>query len=209
MAVVTRITGDLYVSGSITRGGSGPSIARTDLTQENLAPYKIPLTDFRVWDAMATVLPGTSATDDLALIGGTFGTNSPTIQTSDLKNAGATTRYARVLFNIPHEYVAGQTVTIRVHGGMKTTVASASATVDVECYLSDDEEGISADLCTTAAQSINSLTDADLDFAITSTSIAPGDTLDIRIAVAVNDSATGTAVIGQIGAVTVLLDVCG
>jgi hypothetical protein len=208
MAVVSRVMGDLYVAGNITRTGTGPAMARTDLTQENLAVHKINLTDFRVHDAMQTVLPGTGASDDLALIGTAFGTSSPTIQTGDVKNA-TTTRYARCMFNVPHTYVAGETVIVRVHGGMKTTVASASATVDVECYLSDDEEGISADLCATSAISINSLTDADADFTITATTIAPGDTLDIRIAVAVTDSLTGTAVIGQIGAVSVLLDVKG
>jgi hypothetical protein len=208
MAVVSRVIGDLYVTGNITRAGTGPLIARTDLTQENLARYPIALDRFRVWDAMATNLPGTAATDDLAFIHGTFGTNSPTIQTGDFKTT-TITRYARVTFNVPHEYVDGETVTIRVHGGMKTTVASSACTVDIECYLSDDEEGISADLCTTAAQSINSLTDADLSFAITSTAIQAGDTLDIRMTIAGTDVATGTAVIGQVGKVEVLLDVKG
>lgn len=209
MAIVQRVTGDLYVAGNITRTGTGPSMARTDLTQENLARHPIPFVDWRVWDAMQTNLPGTGATDDLALVGGTFATASPTIQTGDLKAAGATTRYARCTFDVPHEYVAGETITIRAHAGMKTTVADTSATIDFQVYLSDDEEGISADLCTTAAQSMNSLTDADLDFQITATSVAPGDTLDIRMAITVTDAATGTAVIGQVGKVEVLLDVRG
>lgn len=208
MSVVARYTGDLFVAGNIVCTGDGPAVARTDLTQENLVVHKIDLDRFRVWDAMATNLPGTAAADDLGFIGGTFGTNSPTIQTGDLKNT-TTTRYARVTFNIPHTYVDGETVVVRIHGGMKTTVASASTTVDVECYMSDDEEGISADLCATALQSINSLTDADVDFTITATTIEAGKTLDIRLTVTVTDSLTATAVIGQIGAVSVLLDVKG
>jgi hypothetical protein len=209
MSVVNRIMGDLYVAGNITRTGTGPAMARTDLTQENLARFKIKPTDWRTWDAMATNLPGTAATDDLALITGTLGTHSPTIQTGDLKAAGATTRYAACTFEVPHTYVAGETVTIRAHAGMKTTVADNSATVDFQVYLSDDEEGVSADLCTTNAQDINDTVDADFDFQITSTSVQPGDTLQIRMAVAVNDAATGTAVIGQVGGVEVLLDVKG
>jgi hypothetical protein len=114
-----------------------------------------------------------------------------------------------VTFNVPHEYVAGETITVRAHAGMKTTVADVSATIDFQVYLSDDEEGISADLCTTAAQSINSLVDANFDFQITATSVEPGDTLDIRVAVATNDAATATAVIGQVGKIEVLLDVKG
>lgn len=208
MAVVARYTGDIHVAGDIVCTGSGPAVAREDLTQENLAVHKIPLDRFRVWDAMATNLPGTAAADDLAFIHGTFGTASPTIQTGDVKNT-TTTRYARVTFNVPYTYVDGETVVIRIHGGMKTTVASASAVVDVECYMSNDEEGISADLCATSAISINSLTDVDADFTITSTTIEAGKTLDIRLTVTVTDSLTATAVIGQVGAVSVLLDVRG
>jgi hypothetical protein len=209
MAIVTRHTGDLYVVGNITCTGTGPAVARTGLTQENLARHPIDLDRWRVWDAMATNLPGTGAADDLAFIHGTFATASPTIQTGDVKAAGAVTRYARVTFNVPHEYVAGETITVRAHAGMKTTVADVSATIDFQVYLSDDEEGISADLCTTAAQSINSLVDANFDFQITATSVEPGDTLDIRVAVATNDAATATAVIGQVGKIEVLLDVKG
>lgn len=209
MAIAQKVTGDLLVVGNITCTGTGPAVARTNLTQENLARHKIPFVDWRVWDAMQTNLPGTGATDDLAFIGGTLGTASPTIQTGDVKAAGAVTRYARCTFNVPHEYVAGETITVRAHAGMKTTVADVSATVDFQVYLSDDEEGIGADLCTTAAQSINSLTDANFDFQITATSVEPGDTLDIRMAVATNDAASATAVIGQVGSVEVLLDVKG
>ncbi len=207
MSTVTRITGDLYVAGNIIRTGEGPTLLRTDLTQESLARFKINPTAWRTWDAMATNLPGTAANDDLALVTGTLGTHSPTLQTGDLKTAGATTRYAACTFEVPYTYVAGETITVRAHAGMKTTVADTSATIDFQVYLSDDEEGVSADLCTTAAQSINSLTDGDKDFQITAASVGPGDTLHIRVAITVTDGATGTAVIGMMGGCEVLLDV--
>lgn len=199
----------VIIKGNLTVQGTKPAYERTDLTQENNARFKIQPTEWRVWNAMQTVLPGTSASDDLGLYGGTFGTGSPSIQTYDLKNAGATTCYARCTFQLPYNYVAGQSVTIRAHAGMLTTVASATATIDFEVYRSDDEAGIGSDLCTTAATTINSLTLADKDFTITPASLLPGDTLDIRMAVAINDSATGTAVIGIVGSVEVLLDVKG
>src|SRR5574338_320399 len=72
--------------------------------QRVLAEYSVPLTAFRVWDALQTNLPGTSATDDLGLITGTFGTDAVYIGTSDLKAAGATSRYARVLIPLPPNY---------------------------------------------------------------------------------------------------------
>lgn len=198
------VEGDLRYTGSLL-----PALPRASLEQDNLAEYPIPWTAWRVWDALATNLPGTSATDDLGLIGGTFATASPSIQTSDLKAAGATTRYARCQVALPPEYVAGQTVTIRFHAGMVTTIADNSATIDLQAYKSDDEAGISSDLVTTSATTINNLTLADKDFAITATSLAPGDVLDLRVAVAVNDASTVTAVIAIIGAASLLCDIKG
>ena len=185
------------------------AIARSKLAEDSDSVYGVPFTSMRIHDAFQTSLPGTSSGNDLALIGGTFGTNSPTLQTADLKTAGATTNYARFLFTLPPEYVSAGSVTVRVHGGMKTTIAGVSATVDVECYKSDQSEGIGSDLCVTAAQSCNSLTLDDQDFVITSSGLVAGDTLDIRLALTVNDAATGTAVIGMIGAVSMLLDIKG
>lgn len=199
----------IIVQGDVTYTGSlVPGLSRSNLTQAT-ERFKINPVDWRVWDAMATNLPGTSATDDLALTGGTFATNSPLIGTSDLKGAGSTTRYARTSFQLPASYVAGQTCQIRAKVNMKTTVADTAATVDFEVYRSGDDGTISSDLCATAAQSMNSLTAANKDFTITATTLLPGDTLDIRLAVLVNDAATVTAVIGQVGGVELLLGTKG
>lgn len=198
------VQGNLRVNGAIQ-----PALAKTALLQQNNERFKIQPTDWRVWDAFATNLPGTPATDDLGLIGGTFATGSPSIQTGDLKAAGATTRYARCTFQLPHNYVAGQSVTIRAHAGMLTTVASSAATIDFQAYRSNDEAGIGSDLVTTAATTINSLTLENIDFDVTAATLGPGDTLDIRMAVLVNDAATATAVIGIVGSVELLLDTQG
>jgi hypothetical protein len=183
------------------------ALQRSKLAQRVLGNCSIPLTQFRVWNALETVLSGTPASDDLGITTGTFGTNAPYISTGDLKNAGATTRYARVLFALPADYEAAETVTVRVHAGMVTTVASTTATVDVEMYRVDkDGTPGAADLIGTAATSINSLTADDKDFTVSAATLLPGDQLDIRIAVAVNDTATGTAVIGAVYQVEVLSD---
>jgi hypothetical protein len=208
MAIANQVIGDLLVQGSILATGTPQALTRAQLVQEENARYPIELHTWRVWDALHTDLPGTAATDDLALIGGTFGSASPVIRTSDAKTTTVTQR-ARTTYTLPTEYVAGQSVTIRVHAGMFTTVSDGTATVDFEVYLSDDEAGIGSDICATAAQSINSLTDANKDFVITPTSLAPGSTLDIRMTVAITDAASVTAVLGQIGKTELLLDVKG
>lgn len=179
--------------------------ARSQFIQEPNVEYAVDLAALRVHDAPATLLPGTSATDDLGLIAGTFGTDPVTVGTGDIKALGAVTRYARFLFSIPAEYEAGQSITVRLNAGVGTTIADTSATVDVECYL----DGAGSDRCTTAAQSINSLSAANKDFAITATSVVPGSVLDIRIAIIANDGATGTAVVPEINKISLLLDIRG
>lgn len=200
---------DVLVQGSIRATGGFRSFNRDDMIQEDLAVYAIPLTEFRVWDALQTNLPGTAATDDLALSTGTLGTDMPSVQTGDLKAAGATTRYARLQFALPVEYVAGQSVTLRASAGMKTTASDGTATIDFQVYSSDRDTTVSADLCATAALSINDLVFADKDFTITATALTPGMMLDIRVAIAVNDAATATAVIGCLAQLELLCDVKG
>jgi len=210
-AVIFTNTVTLAGPASITANNitSSAAIARTQLAQDALKPFPIPFELFRVWNAYETALPGTSSSDDLGLYGGTFGTGSQLIRTYDVKNAGAVTLYARVRAALPAEYDAGETITLRMKCGMVTTVASASATVDVECYKVNGEGGIGSDLCTTSATTINSLTFANKDFTITPTGLVAGDVFDIRITIAVNDSATATAVIAAIGSCDLLCDVRG
>jgi len=209
MANPVSFPGDVIIPGNLrVQGDITPAKARSEmLALVDLQPFFIPWTHFRIWDAYHTNLGATpNSDDDLALVGGTFATDHPSIQTGDVK-ATSKTRRARVVISLPWEYVAGETIKLRFHAGMVTTVAGTSAMLDVEAYRSDEELGLSADLCTTAAQSINSLTMADIDFTITPTTFNPGDSMDVRITIDTVDAATGTAVIGCIGAVQLLCDV--
>ena len=204
------VTGDLRVIGT-ARLPETYGIVRSDLVQESLTPFDLPPETWRVHDNMDALLPDPPAgADDLGIVSGTFGTGVPSTQTNDLKAAGATTQYARRMVQLPYNYVAGETVKIRLRGKMVTTVADTTATVDVQAYLSDNDGAVSgSDLVTTSATSINSLTGSDKDFTLTSTSLSPGDWLDVRIAIAVNDAATVTAVKGCIGRAQLLCDTQG
>lgn len=202
---------DVRISGTLSIKESGVS-AQTRLTilkQDALAIFPIRLTGLRVWDAFHTNLPGTAATDDLALAGTTFGSTAPVITAGDCKALGATSRYARFMVELPECYEAGETVTLSLSAGMVTTVASASCTVDVECYKIDKVTGIGSDLCTTSATTINSLVFAAKVFTITPSSLIAGDVLDIRLTIACNDAATGTAVTPTIAGIDLLCDIRG
>lgn len=205
------VQGDLRVAGTARFQASPTGVARSDLTQENLTAFDLPPETWRIYDNMDALLPDPPTTgDDIGIVSGTFGSATPSLQTRDVKAVGAAPHYARRLFQMPCNYVAGETVTIRLHAGMLTTPADTTATVDVEAYKSNNEGGVSgSDLCTTSATSINSLTAADKDFTITPTALSPGDWIDIRIAIHINDAATVTAVKGMIGRVQLLCDTKG
>lgn len=208
MTTIARFNGDCRITGNLQVDGSMPTIQRSELQQDTNKEFAIPLTDLRVWDALTSLLPASSANDDLGLSSGTFGTDAPKVTTGDVKAAGCT-RYARCLVPIPIEYDDGQTLTLRVSAGMETTVADGSANLDAEIYKHDREGSIGSDICNTAQQNMNDTAFADFDFEITPTGLVGGDILDIRLKIAIVDSSTGTAVIGTIGAIELLADVKG
>lgn len=208
---MTSTFSDVRVSGSLVIGETGLSAqARSSiLKQDANAVFPVDLTSLRVWDAYHTVLPGAAAADDLALVGGVFGTAPPVINAGDLKAAGATTRYARFQMVLPECYDAGETITLAISAGMVTTVADVTCTIDVECYRLDKITGIGSDLCSTPATTINSLVFATKQFSINPSTLVAGDVFDVRIAIACNDAATATAVIPTIAAIDMLCDIRG
>lgn len=221
MALQT-IHSDVHVNGQLTattvtpsdasitnaKVASNAAITRSKLAQDTLSVFPVPLTQLRVHDAVGTLI-GTAGNDDLGLTGNTVGTDAIHVTAGDLKAAGATTRYARCLVPLPECYDDGETVQIRVRAFVDTTVADATCTVDVQAYEIDGEGGVGADLCSTSAQDINSLTPANKDFTLTATGLAAGDLLDVRIAIACNDASTGTEVEPIISNIALLCDIKG
>jgi hypothetical protein len=213
MIMANRMDG-LTISGTpgtLTIGSTGISAQSRDtiLEQDPNIRFPVNFANFRVFDAFATLLPGTAANDDLGIETGTFGSAPPMITGGDMKALGATTRRARVLIPIPECYEAAETCTIILTCGMVTTVADTSCTIDIEAYENDKDGTISADLCTTAAQSMNSLTFSEKTFTLTATSLAAGDVLDVRVSITCTDGATGTAVTPKIGGFDLVCDIKG
>lgn len=209
MARASKFDGDIVVAGTVQATTLNGSLNRSKIAQDELANFPVLFTDFRVWDAMQTVLPGTAATDDLALIGGTFGTNAPMIKSRDFASNGTPeSSYARAIVPIPPEYDDGQTLQIRIRAKMET-VSDTTATLDVEAYKFDGDGAVGSDLCATSAIDINSASWADNDFTITATGVVSGELLDIRVAVTVEDGATGSGVIVDISEISLLADIRG
>lgn len=212
------IAGQLRVTKALVAEGGGltdaslsptADVSRAKLAQNPDTPFPLDLSGLRVHDDLRAVLPGTAAGDDLALVQGTFGTDAPMLQSADQASNGTpTVAYARALVRIPESFDTAQSLAIRLSGRMQT-VADTTATVDVEAYLSDRNGSVGSDLVSEAAESINSANWADRTFAVTSASITPGDVLDVRIAVTIEDGATASGVIAEIGAIELLADIRG
>ena len=106
------------------------------------------------------------------------------------------------------DHMSGTVAQLRPEAGGE----AVAATVDVEAYAVDGDGvlgGSPTDLCQTAAQSINSLTNAAFDFTLDASGLAAEDEIDVRITIAITDGATATAVIGEIGYVALIADIKG
>lgn len=192
-----------------TQIAANAGIARTQLAQDPLQPEAINPALWRVWDDMGSNLPSAGANDDFGLVGGTFATASPVMQSKDFTSNGAVEHaYARILMSMPLEFDPLNDIRLRFHAWMGV-VADISATLDMEAFLSDKEAGIGADLVSTSATSINSASKTDYDFVIDGSGLNPGDSLDIRINAAVRDNASGAGIVVNIGSVQRLVDIRG
>jgi hypothetical protein len=221
----STITGDLDVTGDLSMGtitlpggvvadaqiANGAEVRRAALALDALKPYGVPLTYFRVWDDISDPLPNAAANDDLGLINGTFATDAPMIQAGDIGGA-ASTRRARFLIPIPAEYAAAETLQLQASAGMITTICDDTCTLDFEAYELDLDGGLvggPTDLIATAAQSMNSLTFAELVYTITATNLVAGDVLDVRASIAYSDVGDAGVMIPAIADVRLLADVRG
>lgn len=186
---------------TVFHDGEFTNVSRGDAAVEALTEKSIPLSAWVVDGSPNSPIEEASNEEGLGTAeaaSGQFGTVANYLATDDEKNE-TTSKTARAQIPIPANYIAGQAIKFRFRSGMKTTVASTSASLDLECYKSDRAGGAPGnDLCTTAAQSINSLTLANKDFSIDETGLKAGDVLDIRITISIVDSATGTPVFGVV-----------
>lgn len=184
-------------------------IEATQMKQQANKLLSVPFSSLRVWDALHSNLPAAAASDDLGIATGTPGTHAPKISTGDLKGLGSTARKATFEYEVPANWDNNQSLELVIRAGMQTTVADTSAQLAVAVHLPDGDGAVGASICATSAQDMNSLTPNDLIFAITPSSVSPGDKLMVVITITVNDGATATEVTGIIYAIHRRLDLRG
>lgn len=209
MANPTNLPGDLVVPGDVRITGSvAPGLSRANvLALAELQAFNVPWTWWRTFDAMGTNLPGAAANDDLGFLGGTHGTNHPTLQAGDVGGTSST-RYARAAILLPWEYVSGQSVTLRFYAACQTSAPDMTCTLDIAAHATDGDYTVGADLASAAvANNIQSTVFANVDFTITPTALSPGDELDVLLSIVYNDAGNLDVMIPTVGKVQLLCDV--
>jgi len=222
--VYAAANGQLAPSGTLLRGiamaaasGSGSyfeylpartttsgTVARTQLTTEVGSPYPVNLGGLKTHATLVALgaAAGTPA-GDMGLTPGACGTNTP-LALGEAASGNSKSDAARFLFEVPKQYTAAAAITIRVRAKV-TVAATVSATIVPTAYRADGAGGVSANLVTTAAQALTTGF-ANYDFVVTPTAVVPGDTLDVLLTAACNDTGGTTGAVIQISAVTVLLN---
>lgn len=182
------------------------TIARADLVEDALQPYRIPL---------SSVLGADGADLAISETAGDFYRNIGTNQLlvlGEVSNGtvGADTEVSVgwFEFQLPPEYVAGGDISIRAGVDVTGAGALGTCTIDFSAYLQNKLTGaVGSDLVSTAAQNI-SATEAFKTFVVTPTGLVAGDLLTIKMTTSV-DNTNSTAIQAQISGLDVLCDVKG
>jgi len=183
------------------------TVERAHLVQDNLQEYALPLTEFCVTGTGARL--GASAGTPAGAFGltvGTHGSATPIIVGEDAYYNSKTNRM-RIQRAIPPEYVAGETLQIVIRAKVGATMGTEQS-IDVSCYLSDEEGGLGSDLIATAAQNLTT-SYVDYTFTVTAGGLAAGDVLDIEITGVANDTGGTANEHIYIGKVSLLKDIKG
>jgi len=203
----TLVVPDGFITNDSISSTAAIDVAK--LAQQTVQEFPVGFSTFRVWDAITSLPPASSSSDDLGIVTGTPGTDGPTITTGDVKAAGVTTRKIGFEIPVPHNYDDGQTIEVRVRAAMETTVADVAAYVDLSAYIVNGSGLVGSDLVTTSQIAMNSLTPADCDFVLSAGSIDPGDHIMCVLSLSVEDSATATDVIAAVYSVVLRCDTRG
>lgn len=177
-------------------------------TRENMFTesqiLRVPLTQAR--NADGTTIAGSAGSGVFGISSGGWGSGTLAL-VGEAASGNTKTSTTLVALSVPENaqetaYDTGsKSWTISIDARV-SVIAATSATLDIEAYRSDHNNGVSgSDLVTTAAQDINSATWATKTFTLTATNIEPGDTLIVLIRTVVNDSTGANSSVAQIGGI--------
>ena len=117
--------------------------------------------------------------------------------------ADTETSVMRGRFNVPMNYVAGQSFVVSLESGLFGAGAvTATPTIDLTAKLLDVNGTLAADICATAAQNLVAGEPAPAAFTITPTTITPGSVLELEITTVV-DNTNSTDIQSEVSGITI------
>ncbi|MFA7070201.1 MAG: hypothetical protein WC144_05105 [Sulfurimonas sp.] len=163
--------------------------------------FSVNFTDLRRTGDCALILPNAGDNTNLGITTGASGAANISLTSSNPTGATKTEK-ARFQFIIPANYIAASDLTLTASARVAVAL-QVSATLDFTAFESNKELGVGADICATAAQSINTNVWANYAYTITGAALLPGDVIDIEMTIALDDTAGAHAGFGQIGNITI------
>lgn len=168
--------------------------------------YDIPLTSLKVHDGMQANILAAAANDDHGLVDDVSGLLTVVGVAAD---GASQTQYSAFEFVLPATYKAGSAVTLRVRAMEGVGAATVDTSIDVNAYIVGDDDAISADLCTTEAQTGVTTSYGNKDFVINAEAagenLAPGDVIRFRIATIANDTGGSVGTVATINSIKVII----
>jgi hypothetical protein len=164
----------------------------------------LPLNEFRVPSSGAIL--GSAAAGVLGLVMGTFGTAVPSL-VSETANNTSKTDLARSSVQVPTNFNPGGALSIVVNA-LSSAALTVSGTVAIQAYKASTAGVLGSALVAGGAQTI-SPTAADYTFALTTTTINPGDQIDFEITTVANDTGGSSNKTISVNSVRLLADLLG
>ena len=183
------------------------TLARTNLTEDALQKYGIPISSLQ----QTTGIP-LAATETAGNFNISVATNV-IVAKGEVTDNETEASVVQFQFVLPHEYVSGGDVTIRLPAALIKTGSPTDngSTLDVAVY-EQTNNAVGSDLSTTTAAATFAALDTfyNKDFVITATGLVAGGVLNVVITASVIDSEAGAGtIILNLAPPSVLLDVKG
>jgi len=183
------------------------TLDRTNLTEDALQKYGIPISSLQQVTGIPLSASETEGNFNVSVAANVVVAKG---EVTDIETETSVTQFQFVL---PHEYVSGGDITIRLPVALIKSGAPTNdgSTIDVAVY-KQTNNAVGSDLSTTTAAATFAALDTfyNKDFVITASGLVAGDVLNVVITAAVTDSeAGGGTIVLNLAPPSVLLDVKG
>jgi hypothetical protein len=168
---------DATVLVTTTPQGTPGVLSRGDLAAESADLVKDIQGDLRTITGLTLTATGGAALHKI--VAGAYGTGTMELRGNDTNNDTVTST-SSFLVALPHEYVAGSAVTLKVTSLTSGAELTTTRTLDAEAFLVAKDGSAGADLVSTLIQTITAIA-AEYSFVITPTGLVAGNKLRVNL----------------------------